>query len=228
MPGLWLLIALALTLPGVPGGRAQPQSAELEVTKEAGHPSLEELLRKAETLLLLGEELQSLRTDLGLGDAESLALQGDRLSKRQHPGKREEKAEEVEEKDEQEREILGPQKRQHPGRREDEASWSAAITQHKRQHPGRRSSWLGYTAPKRQNPSRGLVDPKAQRSRGQEEEEEDLMPGKRQHPGRRALGSPCGSWEACEEAVFLLGLLGDLSRGQGTEGKQHHPGQWAA
>ena len=161
---------------------------------------------------------------------ESQIFQPDWLSKRQHPGKREDAEEGVEE-EEEEGGAVGPQKRQHPGRREDAAMWSADVAQQKRQHPGRRSSWLGYTFTKRQHPGRRLVDPIAQRSWEEEEEEKEegeLMPEKRQHPGKRALGGPCGFQGACGQASLLLGLLDDLSRGQGPEEKRQHPGRRAA
>uniref|UniRef100_A0A2K5VYX3 Pro-thyrotropin-releasing hormone n=1 Tax=Macaca fascicularis TaxID=9541 RepID=A0A2K5VYX3_MACFA len=216
MPGPWLLLALALTLnlTGVPGGRAQPEAAQQEAVTAAERPGLDDLLRQGE-------------------HSASQILQSDWLAKRQHPGKREEEEEEgVEEEEEEEAGAVGPHKRQHPGRREDEASWSIDVTQHKRQHPGRRSPWLGYAVTKRQHPGRRLADPKAQRSWEEEEEEEEreeeLMPEKRQHPGKRALGGPCGPQGACGQAGLLLGLLDDLSRNQGAEEKRQHPGRRAA
>lgn len=62
MPGPWFLLAMALTLTltGVPGGRAQPDVAqqEADLSEQQG---LEDLLRQAERLLLLREDLQQLR-----------------------------------------------------------------------------------------------------------------------------------------------------------------------
>ncbi|XP_023475692.2 thyrotropin releasing hormone isoform X1 [Equus caballus] len=233
MPSPWSLLAMALTLTltGVPGGRSQPEAAQQEAAMGAEHPGLDDLLRQAERLLLLREDLQRLREDQGERESESQIFQPNWLSKRQHPGKREEEAEERVEEEEAEEGAVGRHKRQHPGRREDEAAWSADATQQKRQHPGRRSSWLGYTFTKRQHPGRRLVDPQAQRSWEEEEEEREegeLMPEKRQHPGKRALGSPCGPRGACGQASLLLGLLDDLSRGQGAEEKRQHPGRRAA
>ncbi|XP_001144565.3 thyrotropin releasing hormone [Pan troglodytes] len=232
MPGPWLLLALALTLnlTGVPGGRAQPEAAQQEAVTAVEHPGLDDFLRQVERLLFLRENIQRLQGDQGEHSASQI-FQSDWLSKRQHPGKREEEEEEgVEE--EEEGGAGGPHKRQHPGRREDEASWSVDVTQHKRQHPGRRSPWLAYAVPKRQHPGRRLADPKAQRSWEEEEEEEereeDLMAEKRQHPGKRALGGPCGPQGACGQAGLLLGLLDDLSRSQGAEEKRQHPGRRAA
>ncbi|KAM5314853.1 thyrotropin releasing hormone [Glossophaga mutica] len=234
MPGPWLLLAMALTLTlthGVPGGRTQAEVVQQEAATAAEHPGLDDLLRQAERLLLLREDLQRLGRVQGNPESESQIFQPDWLSKRQHPGKREEAEEGVEE-EEEEGGASGPHKRQHPGRREDAAAWSADMTQQKRQHPGRRSSWLGYTFTKRQHPGRRLVDPIAQRSWEEKEEEEEeegeLMPEKRQHPGKRALGSPCGLQGACGQASLLLGLLDDLSRGQGPEEKRQHPGRRAA
>ncbi|XP_004482417.1 thyrotropin releasing hormone [Dasypus novemcinctus] len=224
-----LALAVTLTLTAVPGGRAQPEAAQQEVVTAVERPGLDDLLRQAERLLLLREDLQRLRADQGERDTEPQTLPG-WLDKRQHPGKREEEAEEgAEEEDEEEGGAGGPHKRQHPGRREDEASWSADGSQQKRQHPGRRSPWLGYTAAKRQHPGRRLVDPKAQRSweEDEEEEEEEVAPEKRQHPGKRTLGGPCGLQGACGQAGLLLGLLDDLSRGRGAE-KRQHPGRRAA
>nr|XP_026238736.1 thyrotropin releasing hormone [Urocitellus parryii] len=228
MPGPWLLLTLALTLTltGSPGGRAQPQGAQQEAEMAADHPGLEDLLRQAERLLLLQDDIQRLRGDLGESSGE-WSLQPDSLSKRQHPGKREEEAEEgVEE--EEEGGAVAPHKRQHPGRREDEAAWSLDSTQqHKRQHPGRRSPWLGSAVTKRQHPGRRLVDPQVQGS-WEEEQEEDAGEGtprveRRQHPGKRALGGPCAPQGACAPSGLLLGLLSDLSRGQGTQEKPPHP-----
>ncbi|KAL0599999.1 Pro-thyrotropin-releasing hormone, partial [Plecturocebus cupreus] len=234
MPGPWLLLALALTLNliGVPGGRAQPEAAQEAVTA-AERADLDDLLRQAERLLFLRENILRLQGDQGEHSASQI-LQPDWLSKRQHPGKREEEEEEVgvEEEEEEEGGAVGPHKRQHPGRQEDEASWSVDATQHKRQHPGRRSPWLGYAVTKRQHPGRRLADPKAQRSWEEEEEEEErkeeLMSEKRQHPGKRAVGGSCEPQGACGQAVLLLGLLDDLSRSQGAEEKQQNLGRLAA
>ncbi|XP_003926211.1 thyrotropin releasing hormone [Saimiri boliviensis] len=233
MPGPWLLLALALTLnlTGVPGGRAQPEAAQQEAVTVAERLGLEDLLRQAERLLFLRENILRQQGDQGEHSASQI-LQPDWLSKRQHPGKREEEEEVGVEEEKEEGGAVGPHKRQHPGRREDEASWSVDATQHKRQHPGRRSHWLGYAVTRRQHPGRRLVDPKAQRSweEGEEEEErkEELMPEKRQHPGKRAVGGSCEPQGACSQAVLLLGLLDDLSRSQGAEEKQHNLGRWAA
>ena len=64
MPGFWFLLAMALTLTltGVPGGRAQLDVAqqEADLSEQQG---LEDLLRQAERLLLLREDLQRLRED---------------------------------------------------------------------------------------------------------------------------------------------------------------------
>ncbi|XP_047564233.1 thyrotropin releasing hormone isoform X3 [Lutra lutra] len=234
MPGAWLLLAMALTLTvaGFPGGRAQPEVAQQEAAMAAEHAGLDDLLHQAERLLLLREDVQRLRGNQGDPESESQIIQPDWLSKRQHPGKREGEAEEGVEEEEEEGGAVGPHKRQHPGRREDVAAWSD-VTQQKWQHPGRRPSWLGYTFTKRQHPGRRLVDSKAQRSWEAEEEEEEEeegepIPEKRQHPGKRALGGPCGPGEACGQASLLLGLLDDLSRGQGAEEKRQHPGRRAA
>ncbi|XP_076971207.1 thyrotropin releasing hormone [Tamandua tetradactyla] len=236
MPGPWLLLilALTLTLTDVPRGCAQPEVPQQEEAAATAveRPGLDALLRQAERLLLLREDLQRLREDQSEGDTELQTLQPDWLYKRQHPGKREEEAEEeAEEEEEEEGGAVGPHKRQHPGRREDEASWSLAVTQHKRQHPGRRSPWLGYTVTKRQHPGRRRVDPKAQRSWEEEEEEDDDdegegVPEKRQHPGKRTLRGLCGPQGACGQAGFLLGLLDDLSHR--AEEKRQHPGRRAA
>ena len=55
-------MALTLTLTGVPGGRAQLDVAqqEADLSEQQG---LEDLLRQAERLLLLREDLQRLRED---------------------------------------------------------------------------------------------------------------------------------------------------------------------
>ncbi|XP_022354351.1 thyrotropin releasing hormone [Enhydra lutris kenyoni] len=234
MPGAWLLLAMALTLTvaGFPGGSAQPEVAQQEAAMAAEHAGLDDLLHQAERLLLLREDVQRLRGNQGDPESESQIIQPDWLSKRQHPGKREGEAQEGVEEEEEEGGAVGPHKRQHPGRREDVAAWSD-VTQQKWQHPGGRPSWLGYTFTKRQHPGRRLVDSKAQRSWEAEEEEEEEeegepIPEKRQHPGKRALGGPCGPGEACGQASLLLGLLDDLSRGQRAEEKRQHPGRRAA
>ncbi|XP_045390095.1 thyrotropin releasing hormone [Lemur catta] len=227
MPGPWLLLTLALTLTltGVPGGRAQPEAAPGEATERRG---LDDLLH----LLLLPENLQRLQGDPSQRPGSQM-LEPNWLSKRQHPGKREEEEEEEEaeegvEEEEERGGAGGPQRRQHPGRREEEASPFVDGTRHKRQHPGRRSPWPGYAVTKRQHPGRRRVDPKAQRNWEEEEEEEELTPEKRQHPGKRSPGRTCGPQGACGPASVLLGLLGDLRRGQGTEQKRQHPGRRAA
>lgn len=75
-----------------------------------------------------------------------------------------------------------------------------------------------------------MVDPQVQRAWEEEEAKEEgaLMPETRQHPGRRALGGPCGPQGGCVQAGLLLGLLEDLSQGPGTEAKRQHPGRRAA
>ncbi|XP_069353759.1 thyrotropin releasing hormone [Eulemur rufifrons] len=231
MPGPWLLLALALTVTltsGDPGGRAQPQAAPREV---AERPGLDDLL----SLLFLPETLQRLQGDPS-EHPESQILESNWLSKRPDPGNREEEeeAEEgVEEEEEEERGGAGgPQKRQHPGRREEEVSPFVDGARHKRQHPGRRSPGPGYAVTKWEQLGRRRGDAEAQRSwaeeEEEEEEEEELTPGKRQHPGKRSLGRACGPQGACRPASVLLGLLGDLSRGQGAEQKRQHPGRRAA
>lgn len=65
MSGPWFLLAivLTLTLTGVPGGRAQPEVAQQEAAMAAEQLGLDDLLRQAEPLLLLREDLQRLRED---------------------------------------------------------------------------------------------------------------------------------------------------------------------
>ncbi|ELW46962.1 Prothyroliberin [Tupaia chinensis] len=225
MSGSWLLLALAfaltLTLTHIPGGRAQPEAAQQEEAMAgADRPGLDDLLRQAERLLFLREDLQRLQGNPG-ESPESPNLQPDWLSKRQHPGKREEEEEEgAEEEEEEDRGAVAPHKRQHPGRREEGAP------------PDRR--WLESAVAKRQHPGRRLVDPKTHRSWEEEEETEEeegdggLLPEKRQHPGKRAPGVPCGPQGACGQAGLLLGLLDDLSRAQGAEERRPRPGRRVA
>ncbi|XP_004645693.1 thyrotropin releasing hormone [Octodon degus] len=205
MPGPWCLLTLALILIGVPGGRTQQEAAVM-----AEGPGLDDLLQQAERLLLLQEDLQGL-PGVPVVQHESQVPQPDWLFKRQHPGKREEDTEE------------GTQ---------EESEEGGALGLHKRQHPGRRSPWLEYPVTKRQHPGRRLVDPLSQRSWEEEDVEEDteraLTPEKRQHPGKRAPGGPCGSWSTCGQASLLLGLLDELSQGQGTQEKRQHPGRRAS
>ncbi|XP_052493101.1 LOW QUALITY PROTEIN: thyrotropin releasing hormone [Budorcas taxicolor] len=234
MPGPWFLLAMALTLTltSVPGGLAQLDVAQQDVDLSE-QQGLEDLLRQAERLLLLREDLQRLPEDQDDSVSESQIFQPDWFSKRQHPGKREEEeADEGVEGEEEEGGAVGLRKRQHPGRRDDVAAWAVDVGQQKRQHPGRRASWLGYAVTKRQHPGRRLVDPRPQRSWEEAGEDEDeggeLMSEKRQHPGKRALGSSCGPRGPCGQASLLLGLLADLSRGQGAEEKRQHPGRRAA
>lgn len=68
MPGPWLLLALALTLTvaGIPGGRTQPEVAQHEAGEHAG---LDDLLRQAERLLLLQEDLLRLRGNQDDGES---------------------------------------------------------------------------------------------------------------------------------------------------------------
>lgn len=67
MPGAWLLLAVALTLTvaGFPGGRAQPEVAQQEAAMAAEHAGVDDLLRQAERLLLLREDVQRLRGNQG-------------------------------------------------------------------------------------------------------------------------------------------------------------------
>lgn len=67
MPAPWLLLtmALTLTLTDVPGGCAQPDVAQQEAVMAAEHPGLGDLLRQAERLSLLREDLQRLRGEQG-------------------------------------------------------------------------------------------------------------------------------------------------------------------
>ncbi|KAM4820882.1 thyrotropin releasing hormone [Thomomys bottae] len=232
-PPPWLLaLALISTLASVPRGRAQPEAPQEEAAMAGEHPGgLDDLQRQSERLLLLREDLHRLRGDLDQLSKSLVLRKLDWLSKRQHPGKREE-AEEGVEAEEEEMGAVGPHKRQHPGRRQDEEAEWPGLTQHKRQHPGRRSPWLQYALPKRQHPGRRLVDPKVPRSWEEEEEEEGegegaLIPEKRQHPGKRTLGDPCGPRGACGQAGLLLGLLDGLSRDQGEQ-EHPNPPRWAA
>lgn len=170
------------------------------------------------------------------------------ITKRQHPGKRDEDEEEFEAEERGDLREGGAWrllKRQHPGRRANQDknsqvdeedgdwlppsrlpdffldSWFLDVPQVKRQHPGRRSlPWMESDVTKRQHPGRRFIDPKPQRSWEEQGEGEGVpMPEKRQHPGKRALGHPCGPQGTCGQ-TGLLQLLGDLSRGQETLEKQ--------
>lgn len=67
MPGPWLLLAMALTLTvaGIPGGRAQPEVAQQEAAMAPEHAGPDDLLRQAQRLLFLREDLQRLRGNQG-------------------------------------------------------------------------------------------------------------------------------------------------------------------
>uniref|UniRef100_A0A8C6GU27 Pro-thyrotropin-releasing hormone n=1 Tax=Mus spicilegus TaxID=10103 RepID=A0A8C6GU27_MUSSI len=242
MQGPWLLLALALifVLTGIPKSCALPEAAQEEGAVTPDLPGLEKVQVRPERRFLR-KDLQRVRGDLG-------AALDSWITKRQHPGKREEKLEDVEA---EERGDLGevgawrPHKRQHPGRRanQDKDSWSdegdsdwlppswlpdffldswfSDAPQVKRQHPGRRSfPWMESDVTKRQHPGRRFIDPELQRIWEETEGEEGgLMPEKRQHPGKRAVGHPCGPQGICGQ-TGLLQLLGDLSRGQETLAKQ--------
>ncbi|XP_055985263.1 thyrotropin releasing hormone [Sorex fumeus] len=232
MQGPWMMVVLALALAGVPG-RAQPEVAQQEVGL-AEPPDLAELLRQAEHLLLLREDLLQLHADQGDAESEFQISQPRWVSKRQHPGKREaaEEEEGMAEEEEEEAGAVGPVKRQHPGRREDAPAGSVDAPQQKRQHPGRRSSWLRDMVTKRQHPGRRLAELQAQEGAEKEEEEGEEEEGergteKRQHPGKRALGGACGPWRACGQARLLLGLLAGLGRDGVAESKRQHPGRRA-
>ncbi|XP_021083390.1 LOW QUALITY PROTEIN: pro-thyrotropin-releasing hormone [Mesocricetus auratus] len=229
MPDPWLLLPLALifTLTGIPEFCALPVADQEE--------GVVQMLPERR---FLQKDLQRVRGDLG-------AALDSWITKRQHPGKREEEEEiEAEEGgDLGEEGAWSPHKRQHPGRRanQDKYSWVEAedsnwvpttrlpgffleswyLDQVKRQHPGRRSfPWMESDVTKRQHPGRRFIDPKFQRSWEEKEEGEGIpMPEKRQHPGKRALGQPCGPQGTCGQ-TDLLQFLGDLSRGQETLEKQ--------
>ncbi|XP_074052167.1 thyrotropin releasing hormone [Macrotis lagotis] len=211
MTHLWLLpFLLSLALYSVSVSLGQPAAAEMD-SEERGH--LEEILQRAEHLFLQSN-LQKLEEE-GENKSELQAPQLDWLVKRQHPGKRFSETFEKrqhpgkrEEEDETEEEMgvgratIEVPKRQHPGKREEEA-WEAESKQQKRQHPGRRASW-------------------------DKDSEGDVS--KRQHPGKRNLGPdgqapgfPCIP-RGSSHCSLLLGLLDDLSRGLGSE-KRQHPGR---
>ncbi|KAL6063645.1 hypothetical protein STEG23_010650 [Scotinomys teguina] len=240
MPGPWLLLALAFifTLTGVRESCALPEAAQEE---GAVTPGLGDIQMRPERRYLR-KDLQRVRGDLG-------AALDSWITKRQHPGKREEKEEEEIEAEERgdlgEGEAWSPHKRQHPGRRANQDkyswvgamedsdwmpwsrlpdflldSWSLDVPQVKRQHPGRRSlPWLESDVTKRQHPGRRFIDPKFQRRWEEKEGEGVPMLEKRQHPGKRVVGYPCGPQGTCGQ-TGLLQLLGDLSRDQETLEKQ--------
>lgn len=54
-----------MTVAGIPGGRAQPEVAQQEAAMAPEHAGLDDLLRQAERLLLLGKDLQQLRGNQG-------------------------------------------------------------------------------------------------------------------------------------------------------------------
>lgn len=241
MPRPWLLLALALifTLTGIPESCALPEAAQEEGAVTPDLPGLENVQVRPERRFLW-KDLQRVRGDLG-------AALDSWITKRQHPGKREEEEKDIEA---EERGDLGEggawrlHKRQHPGRRANQDkyswadeedsdwmppswlpdffldSWFSDVPQVKRQHPGRRSfPWMESDVTKRQHPGRRFIDPELRRSWEEKEGEGVLMPEKRQHPGKRALGHPCGPQGTCGQ-TGLLQLLGDLSRGQETLVKQ--------
>ncbi|KAL1791248.1 thyrotropin releasing hormone [Sigmodon hispidus] len=236
MPGPWLLLALALifTLTGVP-----ESCALLEAALEEGAvtPGLGNVQMRPERRVFR-KDLQRVRGDLG-------AALDSWITKRQHPGKREEEEIEAEERGNLgEGGVWGPHKRQHPGRRANQDtyswadtedgywlppsrlphffldSWFLDVPQVKRQHPGRRSfPWMESDVSKRQHPGRRFIDTKFQRSWEEKEGEGVPMPEKRQHPGKRAVDHPCGPRGTCGQ-TGLFQLLGDLSRGQEILEKQ--------
>lgn len=238
----WLLLALALifTLTGIPESCALPEAAQEEGAATPDLPGLGNVHIRPERRFL-PKDLQRVRGDLG-------AALDSWITKRQHPGKRQEEEEGLEAEEREDLREGGAwriHKRQHPGRRanqdkysrvDEEAgdwlppswlpdffldSWFLDVPQVKRQHPGRRSlPWMESEVTKRQHPGRRFIDPKPQRSWEEQEEGEGVpVPEKRQHPGKRALGHPCGPQGTCGQ-IGLLQLLGDLSRGQETLEKQ--------
>lgn len=176
------------------------------------------------------------------------AIPAEWLSKRQHPGKRdqidmEKRQHPGKREDPDDAPALETQKRQHPGKREEDEGDSYLEFQ-KRQHPGRRSvvepdldypisqsSYL-YELSKRQHPGkRSTSYSKRQhpgkRSWEEESEDEDAVDlEKRQHPGKRFLetdslgdATPCDGQD-CSKAGLLLELLDNAHKE-----KRQHPGR---
>ncbi|XP_041130091.1 pro-thyrotropin-releasing hormone-A-like [Polyodon spathula] len=132
--------------------------------------------------------------------------QQERLSKRQHPGKRFqddiEKEQHPGKRDEDEdTDYIDVLKRQHPGKREDESESYMEVQ--KRQHPGRRSLWDQYT----DIPSIQVAYLSELSKRQHPGKRYGLLLEKRQHPGRRSL-----------DEELDLGELQDLEKWQ-------HPGK---
>ncbi|XP_007888635.1 pro-thyrotropin-releasing hormone [Callorhinchus milii] len=158
-----------------------------------GKIPLGDILRRAENsiirsiLMKMGEEEEEEEEDSPTAlDTDS--LQPEWVSKRQHPGKREDGQGEI-------TDYLDAQKRQHPGKREDEGDDDGGddddddylTPTQKRQHPGKRETQDDLVdLQKRQHPGRRATADQFSETPGQELAFLGEL-AKRQHPGKRYL-----------------------------------------
>ncbi|KAM7011789.1 thyrotropin releasing hormone [Passerculus sandwichensis] len=249
MPSIQLpLLLLCLTLCGIcfNGGHLLPEESE-----NMGKSPLDDILQRSESLILQSVLKKAEKEDI---NKESNAPLLQRLSKRQHPGKKYlsnlEKRQHPGKRDAEGEASYGDiQKRQHPGKREMEDDLDVYLELKRQQPPGRKSlldqfaysprAQLTYMneLSKREHPGRRYPMYKHQRpSKRGWNYEVDVYGEKRQHPGKRYWNSdssddtgPCNFQETftCHEGNLLLDLVDDVSRDR-VEEKRQHPGKRSA
>ncbi|KAM8863087.1 pro-thyrotropin-releasing hormone [Spinachia spinachia] len=209
------------------------------------------ILQRAESLLLRSI-LKKIQDEDG-GD-DGFSSQAERMTKRQHPGKRYgedmEKRQHPGRREEDEDEpYLDVQRRQHPGKREEEMHSFTELQ--KRQHPGKRSVGLLEELSKRQHPGKRYLVVHSKRQHpgkrdgaddvawdaDEEGGEDDLLEmEKRQHPGKRfwdtfspdlGTNSPCDVLDptSCGKTSLLLDFLDNINESHRAEEKRQHPGK---
>ncbi|XP_064422526.1 pro-thyrotropin-releasing hormone [Latimeria chalumnae] len=186
---LLLLVSLGLSSMTAVLGQHAPEGVESEESVP-----MDDLLQQAESILLRSI-LKKMEEEKDLHDP--TASQVEWISKRQHPGKRDEDEEiayiEAQKRQhpgkrggEEENDNLQAQKRQHPGKRDDaedddgDEGLDEYTEVQKRQHPGRRSTLDQFT----DSPNTQLAF-LSELSKRQHPGKRYLLYNKRQHPGKR-------------------------------------------
>ncbi|XP_042736921.1 thyrotropin releasing hormone [Lagopus leucura] len=253
MPSIQLpVLLLCLTLSGVClNGKQSPP----EVSEKMGRSSLDDILQRSRSHMLPSvvkkvEKKEEMNKELNVPLPQ-------RLSKRQHPGKRYisdlEKRQHPGKRNAEEEASFGDiQKRQNLGKTEVEGYLANYLELKKRQHPGRRSLWdqstdisssqLTYLneLSRRQHPGRRYLMYKHQhpskRSWNDELDLDDQNWEKHQHFGKRDRGSdspdhaaPCDLQQSaiCNKGSLLLDLAEKFSK-ERLEEKRQHPGRRSA
>ncbi|XP_029011329.1 pro-thyrotropin-releasing hormone [Betta splendens] len=239
---LLTLASLVLCNLALCGGQGVPAEDELD------HRTIDDIILQRAESLLLRSILKKMQDEDERN--EGISPQSERVTKRQHPGKRysddlEKRQHPGRREDDDDEPFLDLQRRQHPGKREEEMHSFTEIQ--KRQHPGRRAApglvpeppavLLGELS-KRQHPGKRLYGAEERGDDWDAEADEDLPEVKRQHPGKRLwdnsspdldADSPCDVLEptSCSKSSLLLDFLDNINKSPAEE-KRQHPGRRSA